>query len=79
MEGAGGGSSWGAVKGRQQSLDVWEDAGTGHSEQGFALAARGVGNSSGRSLWKWANPSWEVNSMLNRGTDKHLQSVEWCV
>lgn len=67
------------MRGRQQSLDVWEDAGRGHLEQGFALAAGGVGNGSSPSLWKWANPSWQMNSMLNRGIDEHLHSVEWCV
>lgn len=79
MEGAGGGVSWGVVRGRQESLAVWEGAGRVHSEQGFALAAGGVSNRSGPSLGKWANASRQVNSMLNGSTDEHLQSVEWCV
>jgi len=79
MEGAGGGSGWGGCEERQPSLGVWEDAGRGHSERGFALAAGGVGGGSGPSLWKRANPSWQVKSILNGGTDEHVQSVEWCV
>lgn len=51
MEGAGIERSWAVLRGRQKSLDVWDDAGRGHSEQGFALAAGGVVNSSDPSLW----------------------------
>lgn len=43
-----------------------------------ALAAGDVGRGPGPSLWKRANPSWQVNSVLKRGTDEHLQSVEMC-
>lgn len=78
MKGAGGASSWGAVSRGQQSLDVWEDVGRGYSEQLYFFAAGGVGSGSGPSLWKRANPSWQVNSMLKKGTDEGLESVEMC-
>lgn len=45
----------------------------GGTSSSFALAAGDVGSGSGPSLWKRANPSWHVNSVLKRGTDEHLQ------
>lgn len=77
MKGAGGASSWGAVsRGSRAWISVRMRG--GGTPSSFALAAGDVGSGSGPSLWKRAKPSWQVNSMLNRGTDEQLQSAEMC-